>query len=170
MIIFINGPFGVGKTTIAEQLVQAVPNSLLFDPEYIGYMLRKIVEPIEKPYDFQDLPMWRTLVVATAQTLLENYGRTLIMPMTLWYRPYFDEIMQGLRAMEPQQLHHFCLMATPSTLEQRLAERPTSTQAWCQERNSKALVALQSSEFAQHIATDNQTITQVLGEILKIIS
>ena len=25
MIIFINGPFGVGKTTVAEMLVKAIP-------------------------------------------------------------------------------------------------------------------------------------------------
>jgi dephospho-CoA kinase len=32
MIIFINGSFGVGKTTVAEMLVKRISNSLLFDP------------------------------------------------------------------------------------------------------------------------------------------
>ncbi|MDQ6661003.1 MAG: AAA family ATPase, partial [Chloroflexota bacterium] len=72
MIIFINGAFGVGKTTLAEMLVQRISNSLLFDPEIVGFFLRAIVSPIETFDDFQDLPMWRPLVVTTAQMLLQT--------------------------------------------------------------------------------------------------
>lgn len=43
MIIMINGAFGVGKTTVASNLVQSIPNSMLYDPEEIGYMLRIII-------------------------------------------------------------------------------------------------------------------------------
>jgi deoxyadenosine/deoxycytidine kinase len=32
MILFINGSFRVGKTTVAEMLVKRISNSLLFDP------------------------------------------------------------------------------------------------------------------------------------------
>lgn len=36
MIIWINGPYGVGKSTLAEALQQKLPNSFLFDAEQIG--------------------------------------------------------------------------------------------------------------------------------------
>ena len=45
MIVFINGPFGVGKTTVAERLVGRLPGSLLFDAELVGSFLRRIVAP-----------------------------------------------------------------------------------------------------------------------------
>ena len=32
MIILVNGSFGVGKTTVAELLVNRIPNSLLYEP------------------------------------------------------------------------------------------------------------------------------------------
>ena len=32
MIIWINGSFGVGKTTIAEKLKEKIRNSILYDP------------------------------------------------------------------------------------------------------------------------------------------
>ncbi len=83
MILFINGAFGVGKTTVAELLVKRIPNSLLYDAEEVGYFLQKILKPIDNPDDCQHLPMWRTLTVTTAQLLRLTYGRTLIMPMTI---------------------------------------------------------------------------------------
>lgn len=43
MIIMINGSFGSGKTTAANLLLRMLPDSMIFDPEEIGYMLRKIV-------------------------------------------------------------------------------------------------------------------------------
>jgi deoxyadenosine/deoxycytidine kinase len=39
MIIWINGPFGAGKTTLTEKLKENVNNSLLFDPEHVGFLI-----------------------------------------------------------------------------------------------------------------------------------
>lgn len=36
MIIWINGSFGVGKTTIAERLKDKIRESIIYDPEEIG--------------------------------------------------------------------------------------------------------------------------------------
>lgn len=50
MIIMINGAFGVGKTTIAEKLLGTIANSMLYDPEEVGFMLRNIItEDVKKP-------------------------------------------------------------------------------------------------------------------------
>jgi deoxyadenosine/deoxycytidine kinase len=43
MIIMINGAFGVGKTTVAHRLHKSITNSMVYDPEEIGYMLRNII-------------------------------------------------------------------------------------------------------------------------------
>lgn len=45
MIIWINGAFGGGKTTLAEELQRRLPHAILFDPEYVGYLLVKWVWP-----------------------------------------------------------------------------------------------------------------------------
>ena len=67
MIIWINGAFGAGKTTLAEELSRRLSEAVLFDPEYVGYLLRHWV-PVPTG-DFQDLPSWRELVIATALSL-----------------------------------------------------------------------------------------------------
>ncbi|MFB4192719.1 hypothetical protein ACE15J_28305, partial [Klebsiella pneumoniae] len=41
MIIWINGPFGAGKTTLAERLRDRRPKSLIFDPEEIGFVVKE---------------------------------------------------------------------------------------------------------------------------------
>lgn len=55
MIIWINGPFGAGKTTLAERLRDRRPKSLIFDPEEIGFVVKETV-PIPASGDYQDLP------------------------------------------------------------------------------------------------------------------
>ncbi len=167
MIVFINGAFGVGKTTVAERLAERIPNSLLFDAEMVGYFLRAVVAPIEQPDDFQHLPMWRALTVTTARLLQERYGRALIMPMTIWRAAYFDEVIGGLRAFEPN-LHHFCLTATEETLLERLRGRGDRPEvlAWCLEQARHCLPAFQSPLFAEHIATDDQPPDALVEAIL----
>ncbi len=105
MIIMVNGAFGVGKTTTTELLAAKLPNSMLYDPEEVGYMLWKVTADVEVRGDFQDLPLWRTLVVTVAEQLRQQYQRTLIVPMTLAYLPYFQEIKAGLAKLDPELGH-----------------------------------------------------------------
>ena len=65
MIVWINGPFGVGKTTLAVELAARIENSFIFDPEEVGFMIRKLTPPSKQLADFQDYPLWRELVVKT---------------------------------------------------------------------------------------------------------
>ena len=94
MILMINGPFGVGKTSAAARLTKALPNAMLYDPEEVGYMLCNIVmeevmHDSERTQDFQDLNLWRQLVVEVAGRLVKEYDRDLIVPMTLCNPDYF---------------------------------------------------------------------------------
>jgi hypothetical protein len=68
VIVWLNGAFGAGKTTVAMELMPLVPRARLFDPETAGFMLRPNLSdnPVS---DFQHWPPWRYLVVATASEL-----------------------------------------------------------------------------------------------------
>ncbi|MBR8743329.1 AAA family ATPase [Nocardiopsis sp. MG754419] len=95
MILLLNGPFGGGKTTTADLLVEHVPNSRLFDPEEIGFMLRHLLP--DHPGDFQDLPPWRSLFATVAARVHAFTGQTLIAPMSILRRDYAEEILTGLK-------------------------------------------------------------------------
>ncbi|MFL6163477.1 MAG: AAA family ATPase [Jatrophihabitantaceae bacterium] len=81
-VVWINGAYGAGKTTVAARLVELVPAAVRFDPELLGSMLRRLPE-LPQPDDFQDLPLWRGLVVSTVTTMLGQLDRPLIVPMTV---------------------------------------------------------------------------------------
>jgi hypothetical protein len=119
MIIWINGAFGAGKTTLAEELSRRLPEAVLFDPEYVGYLLRHWV-PVPTG-DFQDLPSWRELVIATALSLRRHHAGTLIAPMTLINDDYLAEILGGLRA--GAEILHVFLDLDPAVLRQRITDR-----------------------------------------------
>jgi hypothetical protein len=82
MIIWLNGPFGAGKTTLAAKLRERRPDLLLFDPEEIGYVVKATVPPAESG-DYQDLPLWRGLTLAALAELRRHYRQDIVVPMTL---------------------------------------------------------------------------------------
>lgn len=50
MIIWINGSFGVGKTTVAEKLKDKIDKSIIYDPEKIGMFLSNTLPTKENDF------------------------------------------------------------------------------------------------------------------------
>ncbi|MEU9780655.1 NUDIX domain-containing protein [Streptomyces phaeochromogenes] len=124
MIVWINGAFGAGKTTTARELIDLIPNSTLFDPELIGAGLTQLLpaKRLAEVGDFQDLPIWRRLVVDTAAAMLAELGGVLVVPMTLLRQDYRDEIFGGL-ASRRIAVHHVLLAPAETILRERIADR-----------------------------------------------
>jgi gluconate kinase len=115
VIIWLNGSFRAGKTTLAEELHRRLPDAVVFDPENVGLMLWKWLPPND---DFQDLPSWRELVVATALSLRRHHADTLIVPMSLIRDAYRAQILGGLADAGEEVLHVF-LEAEAAVLRER---------------------------------------------------
>ena len=119
VIIWINGGFGAGKTTLAEELHRRLPDAVVYNPEDVGIMLWKWMRPND---DFQDLPSWRELVVATALSLRRHHAETLIVPMSLIRDAYRAEILGGLADAGEEVLHVF-LEVDAGVLRERVNAR-----------------------------------------------
>jgi AAA domain len=124
MIIWLNGPFGAGKTTLAEKLRERRPGSLLFDPEEIGFVVKTMVPPADSG-DYQDLPIWRRLTVATLLEVRSVYPQDIIVPMTLVQPDYLEEILGRLRRQE-EEVMHVSLTLDERLLRARIAEQTMS--------------------------------------------
>lgn len=143
IVVWVNGAFGAGKTSAACELLDLVPNSTLYDPGLTGAALRGLLprKRLAEVTDFQDLPIWRRLVVDTAAALLAEVPGTLVVPMTLLRQEYRDEIFGGLAARRIP-VHHVLLLPEETILRRRIAarhelsgdpERDRRTRRWCLE-------------------------------------
>jgi len=167
LMILINGAFGVGKSTTAQALHARIANSMIYDPEEVGYLLRNILVPsgIEATGDFQHSKLWPTLTIEVARQLRAQYQRTLIVPMTFGFPEYFRQIKAGFAAFEPI-IYHFCLMASQTTIHQRLAERGDPADSWSYQQTARCLAAFELPEYREYIDTELHSPAQVVDLIL----
>jgi adenylylsulfate kinase-like enzyme len=120
MIVWINGAYGSGKTTLVAEITRRRSDAVVFDPEHIGYLLR---ESVPVPIDnFQDLPSWREIVVASLLSLQRHHANLLLVPMTLIYVPYRREVLGALRAADVELLEVF-LDVPADELRRRIEHR-----------------------------------------------
>lgn len=169
MIILINGAFGVGKTTVANKLLKTMKNSMLYDPEEIGFMLRNIItedikHSIEKTDNFQDLELWKVLVVQVAELLKMKYSKTLMVPMTIFNKEYFQYILDGFKKID-EQTFHFCLTANEETIFERLRLRGEIEGNWCFQQTQKCVEAYKDKCFDKHIITDGVSVNDIVNFI-----
>ncbi|WP_100405592.1 AAA family ATPase [Bacillus solitudinis] len=169
MIIMINGAFGVGKTTVSNELLKEINNSMLFDPEEVGYMLRNVipdeVKRLEaKTGDFQDLHLWKEVTVTVAKSLITKYKLNLIVPMTIRKPEYFNYIFNEFESID-KQTYHFCLTASKETIYERLRKRGEKEGNWCFQQTEKCLEAYKENNFGEYIDTENVSVTAIIDNI-----
>ncbi|OGO77134.1 MAG: tunicamycin resistance protein [Clostridiales bacterium GWB2_37_7] len=170
MIVMVNGAFGVGKSTTALQLVKQVPNAIIYDPEEVGLMLRNIIPKElklkeERTGDFQDLELWRILVVQVAQQIVQKYRCNLIVPMTLKNKGYFDFVFEGLRNID-EHTFCFCLMASKGSIHARLAERGDEPESWAYHQTDDCIKAFSSDYFGENIDAENNNVSYIVDYII----
>lgn len=117
-VLWINGPFGGGKSTTLLHLVAQGPQWHPYDPEWVGYMLKANLHGMDIA-DFQDLPAWRSLVPAVAGHLARAVGKDLAAPQTITVPAYWREIREGLQA-EGLGLVHAVLDCDDAMLRRRI--------------------------------------------------
>ncbi|MFD8595200.1 AAA family ATPase [Kitasatospora sp. NPDC059646] len=147
MIIWVNGAFGSGKTTLVAEVRGRLPEALVFDPEEVGFLLRRVVP--DPAGDFRDLPLWRRQVVSLAAGLATEYGRPVLVPMTLVRPKYLAEVFDGL-AEAGVPVRHFFLRVPDAVLAARIDARSLTpddpardeqVRAWCRSRIAECRAA-----------------------------
>jgi hypothetical protein len=163
MIIWINGPFGIGKTQTAFELHRRLHNSIVYDPEQIGYFTSKVIPENLSKSDFQDYPFWRNYNKEIID-FLDQGPTVIIIPMTLVSPKYFDEIIAPLK--NNHTLHHFTLMASKSTIEKRLKNRFDGN-SWNFKQIDRCLLGLSNSCFEKYIDTETRDLYNVVNHIIQ---
>ncbi|MFF0751551.1 ATP-binding protein [Streptomyces sp. NPDC004267] len=169
MLLWINGPFGGGKTQTAYELRRRLPGGVVCDPEHVGFGLHRAL-PAELRGDFQDLRAWRQGVYEVLDLALRRHEGPVLVPMTLVDAGYFAEIVGRLReAHGAERVRHFTLLAERETVLKRLTERGLGRglkrESFAVRKLDGCLAALSRAEFADHIRTDGLTVPEVADRI-----
>lgn len=164
LIIWINGTFGAGKTTVAYELQKRLAHAMVYDPERFGYaLMANIPQEILKD-DFQDYSLWREANYALLKQLSKEFKGIIIVPMTLSNEQYFDEMIGRLNR-KGVQIKHYTLSASTSTIQKRLAKRFDGKKSWGYQQMEVRIACLSKEIFAEHIQTDTLSIDQVVQTI-----
>ncbi len=165
MLIWLNGAFGAGKTSLAHEIQRLHPRVLIFDPEEIGFALRRAQTP-RPGGDFQDDPLWRELVLVSLERLLAREVRPVVVPMTLVEPLYFEEIIGELRSSSGHDLHHFALIASKDTILDRLRSRGEFGNSFAAQNLDRCLNALHQEGFATQLQTDHVPLQTLARDVL----
>ncbi|MGC4980469.1 AAA family ATPase [Streptomyces sp. DT193] len=177
MLLWINGPFGGGKTQTAHEIQRRLPGSVICDPEHAGFGLRRMLPP-ELRGDFQDLVSWRQGVVEVLDLALRERDGVVIAPMTVTNPVHFTETVGRLRELG-HDVRHFTLLAERETVLRRLRERgfghfvghvagkdtPLRRESWAVGQLDHCLERLREPEFAEHLWTDGTTVARTADRI-----
>ncbi len=125
--MWLNGPFGGGKTTAALQLQSVLPGSRVFDPELVGYMLMEGLPDLMGD-NFQDLPSWRPLVAATLAEVSRQTRQLMIAPQSVLDAGYFEEITGGLASSGLATF--LVVLDAPDEVLRRRIESSDEAQPW----------------------------------------
>lgn len=169
MIIWINGPFGSGKTHTAHELKRRLKHASIFDPEEVGFFIRKRLAKNGELPDFQDYKLWRDSTISFLDTLDDSDDECIIVPMTVIKPEYLNEILEPLRVNHT--VHHFSLMASKETLQKRLLKRGDKKGDWTYKNVELCLNNLNDDLFKEHLYTDDIDLYQVvefIGEKLNL--
>ncbi len=127
MIIWLNGTFGVGKTSTADRLAALIPDGRVFDPETVGAMLRANLA--DRPVsDFQDWPAWPPLVATALIEITRMTGQNVIAPQTVLKREHLDQVLVPLR-VAGLEVFQVLLDADEAVLRSRI-EGSDEAMAW----------------------------------------
>lgn len=168
MIIWLNGAFGSGKTQTSYELERRIPNSIVYDPENIGFFINRNTPKEISKDDFQDYSIWRELNYTTLKYIDSEYDGIIIVPMTLVNPQYFEEIVGKLRD-DGVIVNHFVLWASKETLQKRLRSRGERKNSWGEKQIDRCMQGLSNDIFKHRIETDKLTIESVVETIASML-
>jgi chloramphenicol 3-O-phosphotransferase len=160
-VLWINGAFGAGKSTVACELQRRLPRSRILDPETIGFVVQRL--PFRRRADYQLSPLWRRSTVLAIRAAAALAG-TVIVPMTVVDDDVLDDVVGGLRR-RGVDVRMVALVVGPDELRERLRRRG-SHGGWGEDQIERCLRAVGIPAFGEPIETEGRSVPAVADAVL----
>lgn len=163
MIIFINGPCGVGKTEVSSELMWMFDRGVMLDGDYLGAV---------KPFDIYDQQridyLYRTIQHVLAFHVKEgNYSNFVV--NYVFETPESLAQLRGMLGEYDDVTYAFRLTCAEEEMERRIRTRNTPQADWELERFRELTAimdqAAERGDMGYEIDTTHRSIRQVAGAI-----
>ena len=165
MIIWINGPYGVGKSTLAGFLHAENPNSFIFDAEAVGNAVRdNLPKNRFNGYIFEGYPMWFTMCATLLNDIADNFSGDIYVPMTLVWKDSFPKIAVPLTE-HGHAVKHILLTSSYDTIHDRILARGEDETCWCMQNIRLCLEQQSSFENVIRIESCGATVEELAASV-----
>ncbi len=166
MIIFLSGPYGVGKSAVAEVLSPRL-NALVFDAEAVGNAVRGSYPDWPCGAVFEDYSLWADFCATLLKDLHLRYGRDILVPMTLMRPSSRANLIDRLNEDGiPSCL--IVLTASYKTVHDRILLRGEDENCWCMQHIEEARAATLNLGGVP-VDTEGRTVNEVAEHIQTIL-
>lgn len=165
MIIWLSGPYGVGKSTLAEAMAAKMENALIFDAEEVGNAVRKNYPDCPYGYIFEDYPLWGEFCYLLLKDIHEKFQKDILVPMTLLHKESY-RIVERLR-QAGIKTHLVILEASHQTVHDRILARGEEEGCWCME-NIELARSGSAALPGIHIHTDGMEAEELCNKLLSL--
>ncbi len=166
MIIWISGPYGVGKSTLAETLAPKMNGAIIFDAEEVGNAVRENYPGEPFGVIFEDYPLWGKFCAELLADIEKTYGRDILVPMTL-VRKKSQKIIDSLNnaGIDTRLV---ILEASHGAVHDRILARGEDEDCWCMENIDMSREGSSALDGVK-ISTDSKSPEEIAKELLYIL-
>lgn len=167
MLIFLSGPYGVGKSAAAQTLAKE-RNALIFDAEAVGNAVRDNYPDMPYGPVFEDYPLWTEFCCSLLRELHGAYRRDIVIPMTLMRESSGRNLVERL-AGEEIETRLIVLTASRQTIHDRILARGEEEGCWCMQQIDLARAATATLKGAQCVDTEGRSIAEVVSDVQRCL-
>ena len=169
MIIWIDGAYGVGKSTLAEKLHGLLPNSSIFDAENVGNAVRdNMPQSVYYSETFEGYPLWFHVCNELLTEVTDRFDGVVLVPMTLMQRDSFPKFADPLRE-KGIEIVHVLLESSGEIIHDRILERGENEDCWCMRHIDDCLSAQQHYEDVIRVQSFGQTAEELAKEVVQAL-
>ena len=167
MIIWIDGAYGVGKSTLAEKLHALLPNSFIFDAENVGNAVREnMPQSVYYSETFEGYPLWFHVCNELLTELTDRFDGVVLVPMTLIQQESFARVAEPLRD-KGIEIVHVLLESSREIIHDRILERGESEDCWCMRHIDECLSVQQHYEDVIRVPSLGLTADELAKEVME---
>lgn len=170
-VVWLNGTFGVGKSSAARKLADTRADAHVFEPEWIGYLLKCLPASPARRQDYQQLRLWRSLTRWSLLLLSRARHGVLIVPMTMVEPQPRGETIDALRRAGITVIE-VVLTASQNRIAARMDARGSSPGNWGLRQFTRCTARLQhilEHDQATKVHTDDLDLDEVVEIVAQLL-